>query len=272
MLLTIAINSYKNSEMLKLCLRSAQRSAKNVPGEVEILVADGETQEDTQMMMREEFPEVRFFPQQDNIGFGGLVNACLKEARGEFIFLLNYDITLAEDTASRLIEYMRSHSDVGLAGPQLRNFDGTPQVSTFRFYRLMTIVYRRTPLGRTSWGKKHLDWFVYKGVDLTRPRGVDWIMGSAIMVRRGAYEKVGGMDRRFFMYMEDVDWCRRFWEKGFRVLYYPDTYAYHYHGKVSARGGLVFSLLLNKFTWIHIASALKYFWKYRGKSVQNISS
>lgn len=263
MLLTIAINSYKNPEMLKLCLRSVRKALVGIDGETEIIVVDGETQEETKMMMREEFPEVRFFPQKNNIGFGGLVNRGLQESKGEYIFLLNYDISLSEGSVKNLLKFLQGHPDVGVVGPELRNFDGSPQISTFRFYRPMTVLYRRTFFGRTLWGKRHLKWFVYGDKDLQREQEVDWIMGSALMVRRSAYEKVGGMDRRFFMYMEDVDWCYRFWEKGFKVLYYPKTYVYHYHGKVSARGGFFLSIFFNKFTWIHIASAMKYFWKYR---------
>lgn len=265
MVLTVAINSYKNPEMLKLCLGSVRKALSRISGDAEILVADGETEEDTKMMMREEFPDVRFFPESKNIGFGGLVNRCLREAKGKYIFLLNYDISLGENTIRDLLEFLKSRPDVGIAGPELRNFDGSPQISAFRFYRPATIVFRRTPIGKTRFGKKHIDWFVYKEKDLTKIQEVDWIMGSALMVSRKAYEKVGGMDKRFFMYMEDVDWCRRFWEKGYAVVYYPMTYAYHYHGKVSARGGFFSSLFLNRFTWIHIFSAVKYFWKYRGK-------
>lgn len=263
MLLTVAINSYKNPEMLKLCLFSVRKALAYVSGETEVLVADGETQEEMKMMMREEFPEVRFFPEKENVGFGGLINRCLRESKGDYIFLLNYDVSLGEESIVKLLDFLRSHSDVGMVGPELRNFDGSSQISTFHFYRPMTIVYRRTFLGRTKWGKKHLDWFVYKNRDLQQTQEVDWIMGSALMVRRSAYEQVGEMDRRFFLYMEDVDWCRRFWEKGLKVLYYPGTYVYHYHGKISAQGGFFLSIFFNKFTWIHIISALKYFWKYK---------
>lgn len=268
MLLTVAINSYKNPEMLRLCLLSVRKAiASFVSDEIEILVVDGETQEETKMMMREEFPEVAFFPQEKNVGFVSLVNTSLREAGGKFILLLNYDITLGENTIVQLLDYARSHEEAGIVGPELRNFDGTAQSSAFRFYRPLTIVYRRTFLGKTRWGKRHLDWFTYADRDLQKVQEVDWIMGSALLVQRSAYEKVGGMDTRFFMYMEDVDWCRRFWEKGYSVVYFPETYAYHYHGKASGRGGVLKSLFFNKMTRIHIASAIKYFWKYRKKTI-----
>jgi GT2 family glycosyltransferase len=90
-------------------------------------------------------------------------------------------------------------------------------------------------------------------------------MGSALFVTRSAADMVGPMDSRFFMYMEDVDWCRRFWENGFRVVYVPSASVYHYHAKGSAKGGFFRSLLVNRLTWYHIESALYYFYKYRGK-------
>ena len=101
--------------------------------------------------------------------------------------------------------------------------------------------------------------------DDARPRSVDWVIGSAMLVEKKKAEAVGPMDSRFFMYMEDVDWCRRFWESGFKVIYFPEVFVYHYHGKGSARGGFLRSLLFNRLTWHHIRSAFQYFWKYRSR-------
>ena len=78
-------------------------------------------------------------------------------------------------------------------------------------------------------------------------------------------EKVGPMDQNFFMYMEDVDWCRRFWENDYAVTYVPDATVYHYYGKGSAKGGFFGSLLFNRLTWAHLRSAFIYFRKYWGR-------
>ena len=104
-----------------------------------------------------------------------------------------------------------------------------------------------------------------KDYDRKEFRDVDWLMGSVLMLSRKAFEKVGHLDSRFFMYLEDTDWCRRFWENDLRVVYYPDVEMLHYHGKGSGKGGVIHSLLMNKYTWIHISSAIKYFKKYWGK-------
>lgn len=263
-LLTIGIQSYKSPDMLKLCINSI----KETIGEIscEIIVSDSQTQEDTEMLMREEFPQIHFYPHKNNIGFGALVNNSIKHSHGQFLFLLNADVVVKDDALSELLSYLQKNKDVGIVGPQQQNFNGKPQSTCYRFYHPWTILYRRTPLRHTQRGKRHLAWFLMKDYDQARPRRVDWMMGSALMVRKSAIDKVGLMDSRFFMYMEDVDWCRRFWDNGFNVVFLPSAKIYHYLGKGSAKNGLFRSIFSNKLTWIHISSGIKYFLKYRGKS------
>lgn len=265
--LTIAIHSYKSPELLKLSLRSVKEDAERSGMTYEILVSDSATDEDTEMLMREDFPEVRFFPHAENVGFAGIVNTSLQEARGDYLFLLNADIVLAEGVLQKLFRYLQSHPEVGLLGPKQLYFNGTLQLTCLRFYRPLTVLLRRTWLRYLPGAKRHLDWFTMADYDRMTPKEVDWLMGSALATTKQAVNKVGPMDRRFFMYMEDVDWCRRFWENGYKVVYFPDAIMYHYLGKGSARGGFLRSLLFNRLTWYHIESAMKYFWKYRHASL-----
>jgi GT2 family glycosyltransferase len=88
-----------------------------------------------------------------------------------------------------------------------------------------------------------------------------------MLIKRSAVDKVGLIDRRFKMYMEDTDWCRRFWENGYKVIYYPHSQMYHYHRRGSAGEGILSLILFNKLTRLHIQSAIKYFLKYAGKSL-----
>jgi GT2 family glycosyltransferase len=262
---SIAINSYKNPELLRLCIESIKRNVQNVS--FEVIVVDGETEESTAMMMREDFPDVRFFSFRENVGFRRLVGKGLEMSHGSYVLLLNSDIVVTPGSVEGLYEFLKSRPDVGMVGPKLLGFNELFQESCFRFYKPMTILYRRTFLSRFEFAKKHINWFLMKEYDHLHPQEVDWLMGSAMMVSVDAVNKVGYMDQRFFMYMEDVDWCRRFWENGFKVMYYPYVHMYHYHGKGSARGGFLRSLFFNKLLWYHIASALKYFAKYRGKKL-----
>ncbi len=263
--LTIAVNGYRNPELLRLCLSSVFREMRGTSIDYEVLVTDSATQEDTEMLMREEFPQARFFPFRDNVGFKTMVNTSIEEARGTYVFLINSDIVLTEGAVPKMLAYAQEHPDIGIVSPKQLNFNDTLQQSCFRFYRPLTILYRRTWFGKLPFGKRHLDWFTMADYDKRAPRSVDWVMGSAMFVSRAAAKKVGPMDNRFFMYMEDVDWCRRFWENDFRIVYYPEAQVYHYHGKGSARGGFLGSLLFNRLTWYHIASAVRYFFKYRGR-------
>lgn len=261
--LSIIVANYRNPQMLKVCLNSIAEHLKGI--DYEIIVADSATQEDTQMLMREEFPHLAFFPFEENVGFQALVKKGIENSRGDYLLILNGDIIATEDSIQKMLAFLKSDKSIGMVGPKLLNFNGTLQYSCFRFYKLRTIVYRRTPLGKLPFARKHLDWFLMADYDHQQPKEVDWLMGSSLMISRSALEKVGMMDPQFFMYMEDVDWCRRFWESGFKVYYYPQVYMHHFHGKGSAKGGVIRSLLFNRMTWIHISSAIKYFKKFRGK-------
>ena len=268
--LTIAVNGFRNPELLRLCLDSIYKVMEKSGIAYEVLVTDSATEEDTEILMREEFPQARFFPFSENVGFKTLVNTSLREAHGTYVFLINSDIILTEHAVPRMLEYLRAHPDIGLLGPKQLNFNGTLQQSCFRFYRPETILYRRTWLGKLPFARRHLRWFMMQDYNHISPKSVDWVIGSAMLVSRDRALMVGPMDDLFFMYMEDVDWCRRFWKHGYKVVYYPDASVYHYHAKGSARGGFFGSLLFNRLTWYHIVSASQYFWKYRGQSLPHV--
>lgn len=258
--LSIIVTSYKNPSVLRLCLESLQ---KNVLCEnYEILVLDSSTEENTDMMMREEFSEVKFFPHKENLGFLRLVNKGIRKAEGNYYLVLNADIIIERKSVDILLEYLKKNPRVGIAGPKLLNFDGQLQYSCFRFYTPAIILYRRTFLGRFSFAKRKIEKFLLKDKDHTRPIKTDWIMGSALLTSRNAVKRVGLMDENFYMYFEDVDWCRRFWESGYEVVYYPHAKMFHYHGKGSASQSALKAMLFNKLTREHVKSALKYFWKY----------
>ncbi|HHH12484.1 MAG TPA: glycosyltransferase family 2 protein [Candidatus Moranbacteria bacterium] len=265
--LTIAVNGYRNPEMLKLCLESIFSTLRDKNIDYELIVADSATEAETYDLMRQEFPQVTFLPDERNIGFGAMVNKCLSVARGEYVFLINSDTILEDRTVVDLLAYIKSHPDVGIVAPAQKSFNGRLANTCFRFYKPMTVFYRRTFLGKLPFARRHLAEFEMKDYDRREPKEVDWVIGSAMMVRRSDVEKIGMMDRRFFMYMEDVDWCRRFWKAGRKVVFLPTVTMYHYYGKGSAKGGVLRALLLNKLTRIHIASAIKYFWKYRGEEL-----
>lgn len=272
MKLSVIVNHYRTPEVLRNCLRSIKADLENVSFDWEIIVTDSATIEKTEMMMQDEFPEIAFIPAKENIGFGKSINIALEKAQGEILFIINADIVIDELGAiEKMMEYMEKNPDIGMLGPKLWNINNTWQQSCFRFYSPLTVFYRRTFLGKTSFGKKDLNYFLMKDIfskgDVTMPMPVDWLMGSAMMVRKKDLEKVGGFDERYFMYFEDVDWARRFWENELKVVYYPKVTMYHYHFQ-SSKKGKIWQSAFNKYARIHVASAIKYFKKFGLKKVK----
>ena len=272
MRLSIIVNHYRTPEILKICLRSIKENLKEAGFDWEIILTDVATIEKTSEMMENEFSEVIFIPNEENIGFGKSVNAAIKKARGDYFFIVNADIIIDEkEVIKKLLNFIEKNSDVGMVGPRLLNVNDTIQKSCFRFYTPLTVICRRTFLGKTFLGKKVLNNFlmndVFKNKKITEPIQVDWLMGSAMMVRKSDLEKVGIFDERFFMYFEDVDWSRRFWENNLKVIYFPQAVMYHYHFQSSKKSSL-FNSLLTKYARIHIKSAMKYFVKYRFRNVK----
>lgn len=263
--LSIIITSYKSPELLRVCIDSIKNNC--ILSNYEIIVSDSETQEDTKMMMREDYPEIKFISSKDNIGFGGTVKAGYEKSLGEHILILNGDILVKRNSIENLLKYIKENIEVGIVGPKLLGFNENLQYSCFRFYTPLTIIYRRTWLGNLKIGRRHINKFLMKDFDHSTIKEVDWIQGSAMMTKREAISKVGLFDSRFKMYFEDVDWCRRFWENNLKVIYLPQAEMYHYHGRGSAGKSVVGSLLFNRLTWWHIKSAIIFFWKYRKKSL-----
>lgn len=264
--LSIIVTNYGNPELLKLCLDSIKKYVKNIA--YELIVSDSESRDDTKMMMREDFPDIRYVPFEKNVGFSATVNAGYKESKGKYILILNGDIIVKENSIEKLLEYIKNEKGkVGLAGPKLLNFNETFQYSCFKFYTPLTILYRRTFLGKFGFAKKHISRFLMEDFAHDKEKEVDWLMGSALITSREAVEKVGPMDDNYRLYFEDVDWCRRFWMNGYKVMYYPYAEMWHYHGRGSAGQNVIKALLSNRLAWFHIISALRYFRKFFGKPV-----
>ncbi len=263
--LSIIIVHYRTPELLKLCLRSVQKAASGLTHE--IIVVDSSTTSKNRDLMRENFPEVLFLPFKENLGYSRGVNIGIKNSKGEYLLILNPDIIATEDSIVKMIGYMREHDDIGMLGPRMFNFNGTTQKTYFSFYKPITIIARRIGfLGKIGPFKKALNEFMMADTDPSKLQTPDWLMGSAIMVRRKDIERVGPMDERFFLYFEDVDWARRFWHNDYKVVYYPEALMYHYHQRESRSQLGILDMLFNKQTRRHIKSAIRFFWKYRNLS------
>lgn len=260
-MLSIIITHHRAPVLLKLCLKSIQENIGRI--EREIIIVDSQSEQETRELIRDGFPQVKIIPFSKNLGYAKIVNKGIKESRGEYILILNADIIITEKSVERLLEFIQDNPRVGIVGPQLLSFSNEVQNSCFRFPTIGAIIARRTFLGKLSWGRKKIEKFLVNDLDNVSFRKVDWLQGSAMLIRREAIEKTGLLDERFFMYFEDTDWCRRFWHNGYQVVYLPIVQMFHYYYRVSKKFGGFLDIFFNKYTRLHLISAAKYFWKYR---------
>ncbi|MBT5808248.1 glycosyltransferase family 2 protein [Candidatus Uhrbacteria bacterium] len=261
---SILIVHYNTPGLLRQTLKGIVRAGVKVS--YEVIVVDNNPLMRIDEMVRKEFPEVRLIMSDRNLGFGVGMNKAIEQANGRYLFVFNPDIILTPGSVEGLMDYMETHPKVGMVGPELRNPDGSHQNSCYRFSKLSTIIYRRVPFLRSlKKAKAEIQEYLMADTDHAVTQEVDYILGAAMFVRRQAYEQVGGFDPEFFVYFEDQDWCRRFWQAGWKVVYHPAVHLIHYHRRETAEGGFI-KQLLNPLTRIQIKSAVYYYKKYKEDS------
>ncbi|MBI4092712.1 MAG: glycosyltransferase family 2 protein [Candidatus Kerfeldbacteria bacterium] len=257
--LSIIVVNYKERGFLRQFLRGIVRV--NLKLTYEILVVDNGSNDGSAEMMRESFPHIRLLAFPKNRGLSVAVNAAVRATTGKYILYINNDIAVFEGVIEQLVQYIERHPAVGILAPKLLNPDRSIQISCYRFHRPIVPVLRRSPLGKLPWAQRILRRFLMLDWDHNAIQTVDWVLGAAMLIRRSAYEQVGGMDERFFAYFEDVDLCRQMWVHKWQVVYYAPAHLIHYHQRTSAASpGLV-----SVFKWhtrVHILSGVKYFLKY----------
>jgi hypothetical protein len=259
--LSIIILNHKTKNLLKECLRAIRFAQPKLV--FEVIVVDNASGDGSPEMVLADFPEARLIRAEENLGYAGGNNLGLKAATGRAIMVMNPDILVLPGSLETLVRFLDTHGDVGVVGPGLVNPNGSIQPSCYRFHSVLTPLYRRTLLGLLPAGKRAVADYLMADFDHEQVRDVDWLLGGALCARRSAIEQVGPLDEAFFLYFDDTDWCRRFWEHGWRVVYCPDARMVHFHQRAS-RGG-VLELFRNPTARMHARSALTYFRKYRGK-------
>ncbi|MBF8280891.1 MAG: putative glycosyltransferase [Candidatus Magasanikbacteria bacterium] len=263
---SIIIVNYKMKDLIVPCLESLKADVSGSSLQVHVVVVDNASNDDSCPTILSQFPDYTCLINTRNLGYGGAVNIGIRSHEAKYYFVLNPDTKFVEPrTIERLYAFMEAHPKIGMIGPKLLNVDGTLQFSCNRFPPLMIPLLRRTSLGEKKMFRRKVDRFLMRDFDHEKTQPVDWVIGSAMFVRASALKDVGFFDDRFFMYFEDTDWCRRFWEAHWPIYYVHDIVIMHHHGRGSARVPGVFrALFMNKLARLHVQSAMKYFWKWRG--------
>jgi GT2 family glycosyltransferase len=190
-----------------------------------IFVVDNGSTDGSPEAIRKAFPRARLIRNEDNLGFARAVNQALAQATGNYCVLLNSDARLMEGAIKTLATFMEENPDVGIAGGQLLNEDGSRQNSIAPFPSLATELFNKRLL-RILFPRQYPG----KERDYPAPLDVDSLVGACLIVRCQAMEEVGQLDEGYFFFMEETDWCLRLKEQGWRISFVPQARILHLQG------------------------------------------
>ncbi|MDD5041738.1 MAG: glycosyltransferase family 2 protein [Candidatus Peribacteraceae bacterium] len=238
---------------------------QTIASDLEILVIDNHSEDDSIGTLRVRFghhPRVRLLESNRNRGYGAGNNYAAQFARGEYLLIINPDNELEPEGLERMVQTLRQDPSIGILAPKLEYPDGRVRESARAFPTLLDVLIKRTFLQYLFPGR--LRHYLQTDAPDLPLRDTDWVVGACLFFRKDFFDQLGGFDQRFFLFFEDMDLCRRCLGAGKRVVFASSIVARDRKQRLS--GGGFFSLLLKRTGRIHIASAVKYFWKWKSEA------
>lgn len=228
--LSICILTLNSVEYIRKCLKSIQQFPPD--GGYEILVADNGSNDGTVTMLQDEYPAVKIILNKENLGFTKPNNQMLRQAKGNFLLLLNPDTLLTEDCFNPQLDFLKANPDVGISIPKVLNADGSFQKQSRRGEATpIEVIGYFFRLGKLFPKSKPLNGYLVSWLPEDEVAEVKAVSGSCMFIRRETWEQVGDFDERFFAYQEDSDYCRRARQKGWKIMYVPISHIIHYGGE-----------------------------------------
>jgi GT2 family glycosyltransferase len=252
-LLSAIIVNYNTGEYINRCIDSI---IENPPdGGVEVIIVDNASTDQSPARLAER-DDIFLVENERNLGYAGGCNAGARESKGDFIMFFNPDLEVGPGVLQRIISFVRRTPDAGAAAPILISYDGRLQESYRRFPTLLSIfgarrsflyrLWRSNPISKRSF---------YGDLELKGPTPVDAVGGAALMVPRNIFKITGGMDESYFMYLEDIDFCRRIRRAGYKVYIIPDVKIRHRWAASTGKNPYRMAL-------VHYVSLGRYFYKH----------
>jgi GT2 family glycosyltransferase len=242
---TVVVVTYDARPWIERCLASVS----HVPA----VIVDCGSSDGTVDFVRARFPEVRVV-EVENRGLGAGWNVGLRSNDSRYTLLLNADAWLLEDALERLVAFADEHPRSAIVGPRLLNPDGSLQRSVRGFPTLWRLATEYFFLRKLAPRTRALNAFYGGGFAHDEVVDADVVMGACMLVRRGAADQVGELDEQYFLFSEETDWCYRFHQAGWQVLFYPDAECMHVRG--ASHGGRLYRE--------NLRGHLRFFWKHRG--------
>lgn len=258
-LVSCLVLNYRTPKVAEVCVRALLQ--QTIADRCEILVIDNHSNDDSIGYLRNRFSataNVRIVETPRNLGFGSGYNLGFNYAQGAFLLLNNPAKILEPDALKNMVATMEHDSTIGILAPKLIHDDGTIRDSYRSFPTFFDVIVKRTPLRHVF--HEHMRNYLQQNRDPATTGDTDWVVGGCLMIRADLCRELGGFDERFFLFFEDTDLCRRCWNAGKRVVYFPLAHGTDRKSRLS-EGGL-WSLLRTRAGREHIKSACKYFWKW----------
>jgi len=235
--LSVIIVSYNVRAYLEQALHSITKALSNISSE--IIVVDNASWDGSVAMLHKQFPRIRVLANSKNVGFAKANNQAIQLAKGKIISLINPDTLVREDTFSTCLEYIHEHADVGALGCKILNPDGTLQLACRRHFPTPWIAFTKI-IGLSTLFPKTKMFGQYNLTYLNPDKisEVEALSGSFMLVRKAVIDEVGLLDESFFLYGEDLDWCYRIHQKGWKIIYLPHTQIIHYKGQSTQKAAL----------------------------------
>lgn len=248
--LSVILINWRMANDLAMVFPSIERQQTRF--QVEVILVN-KPSDDGAEQIAAKFPFVRVIT-HEKFGIAEMRNVGIREAKGRFCLMLDADTEVHEGCFDALVEFMDKYPRVAAAGGHTRRLNGELEHNVKRFYTLMTIVARRSPIQQFNpdhhWNRRHL----MKDKNHRKPYLGDWVAGACFCMRRKAIEEVGLFDDRYYFGFEDLDWCWRAKRVGWKVAFVPTARITHKVQRKSAQG-------INRLTVEHILSGLRFLWK-----------
>ena len=236
--LSIIIPSYNTRKLLVGCLESLYYCTSTLlQNRTEIIVVDNGSTDGTVANVKSTTQILKLIENKQNLGFAKAINQGLKEAKGEYLLLLNSDTVVLNSAIEKMVEYLKNHKEAGVVGCQLIKADGSIQPSGGYLPNLLNLAFWMLflddlPLVRKIFPAYHVEEKSF----YTKKRKLGWVTGAFFLTRRDVLEKVGTFDEEMFMYVEEIDWCQRVQKAGFSVVFNPSAGVIHYQGASAKKG------------------------------------
>lgn len=260
--LSIIIVNWNTKQLLRDCLTSVYEHAGDV--DYEIIVIDNASADGSAEMVKSDFRQVILIENTENRGFAAANNQGMAIAKGKYVLLLNSDTVVLDNAIADTVRFADENPQAAVTGCRVQNPDRTLQPTCFMFPSLLnmllssTYLYKLFPKNR-FFGREQMTWW-----DRSDVRQVDVVTGCFMLVRREAIDKVGVMDERFFIYGEETDWCRRFKQAGWKVMFTPSANIIHLGGQSTQIKATAMAVQLRK-------SILQYMKKHHSLFVYRIA-